>query len=345
MDKIFSVVIATLNSESTLEMCLKSIANQSIGRENIEILVVDGGSKDRTIEIAKDYGARILHNEGKIKESAINKAIENSTGKYLIFVDSDEVIGNNLAFEIRRKIFQENPNIKMIIPSGYIVPPDIHWINRYSSYIGDPFTLFVYNDNKRFPDFISRIKKEFSKEDREDFIIIDKDKLKKQDLFVDVSASATIEKNSIFNVAPNYLNDPRLFPKTFNLYVYSEYDIAILKNQPIVHYSSENISRYLKKLKSKVIVNIHYKSQPYTGFSNRIEFLSLKAKIKKYLFIPYSLSIIFPIIHSIILSLKNRNITFLIHPFLSVYVSFQIIINLAMKLLRIKPKLGSYGGR
>ncbi|MCX8096159.1 MAG: glycosyltransferase [Spirochaetes bacterium] len=345
MDKLFSVIIPTLNSERTLEMCLKSIVNQSVGRENIEILIIDGGSSDKTLEIAKNYGARILYNEKKNREFAVYKGIENSISKYLIFVDSDEVIPNNSAFEIRHKIFQENPNVKMIIHSGYISPPNSNWINHYSNYVGDPFTLFVYNENKKFPEFISRIRREFSKEDREDFIIIDKDKLKKEDLFVDICASLTVEKNSIFDIAPNYLNDTSLFSKTFNLYVYSKYDIAMLKNQPILHYSSENMSRYLKKLKWKTIVNVHYKDHPGTGFSNRNEFLSFKAKIKKYLFIPYSLSIIFPIAHSIILSLKNKNTTFLIHPFLSVYVSFQIIINLAKKLLGIKPKLGSYGGR
>ena len=48
-----SVIIPTYNSQQTLECTLKSIVEQSIGREKVEILVVDGGSGDQTISIAQ----------------------------------------------------------------------------------------------------------------------------------------------------------------------------------------------------------------------------------------------------------------------------------------------------
>ncbi len=57
LGELVSVIIPTYNSEGTIEICLESIANQSY--KNIEIIVVDIFSKDRTVEIAKSYGARI----------------------------------------------------------------------------------------------------------------------------------------------------------------------------------------------------------------------------------------------------------------------------------------------
>ena len=58
-----SVVIPTYNSERTLEKCLKSIVDQTY--KNIEIIVVDKFSEDKTVEIAKSYGARIIQDYGR----------------------------------------------------------------------------------------------------------------------------------------------------------------------------------------------------------------------------------------------------------------------------------------
>ncbi|WP_202318621.1 glycosyltransferase family 2 protein [Archaeoglobus neptunius] len=52
-----SVVIPTYNSENTVDICLESIENQSY--RNIEIIVVDRFSEDKTAEIAKEYKARV----------------------------------------------------------------------------------------------------------------------------------------------------------------------------------------------------------------------------------------------------------------------------------------------
>ena len=51
-----SIVIPTYNSERTLSLCLGSIAEQDYPREKIEIIIADGGSKDRTLEIAEKFG-------------------------------------------------------------------------------------------------------------------------------------------------------------------------------------------------------------------------------------------------------------------------------------------------
>lgn len=345
MRKLFSVIIPTLNSERTLEMCLRSIVNQSIGKENIEILVIDGGSKDRTREIALDFGAKVLDNERGQQEFAKHIGILKSSGKYLMFLDSDEILQNDLTMEVRNRVFEENPKVKLILFSGYITLPDCNQINYYLNSIADPFSYFIYRENKSFPTYVKQIIRNTTSElNRGEFLLLDKEKFKKRDVLVDMCASNTIDRASIFELVPD-IEEPYFVPKIFYLYLNSKYDIALMKDQPVLHYSSENLSRYLRKLRWKVIVNVHYRNHPGTGFSNRNEFLSFKAKVRKYLFIPYSLSIIFPLIHSVILSLKNRNAFFLIHSFLSVYVCINIILNLFMRLLGVKPKLESYGGR
>jgi glycosyltransferase involved in cell wall biosynthesis len=85
---LVSVNIPTYNSEKTLDECLRSIANQTY--RNIEIIIVDSYSYDQTLEIAKNYGAKIYFAD--TLSEARKVGVENSLGKYVFFVDSDQVL-------------------------------------------------------------------------------------------------------------------------------------------------------------------------------------------------------------------------------------------------------------
>lgn len=87
-----SIIIPCLNSEATLEMCLLSLrANQT--RRAYEIIVVDAGSTDRTIEIAWWYADRVL--SGKPHTIDRNKGIQNARGDIICFTDSDCIVPEN----------------------------------------------------------------------------------------------------------------------------------------------------------------------------------------------------------------------------------------------------------
>ena len=66
----FSIIMATYNSEKTIDKALASIRKQNFTQEEIELLVVDGGSTDSTREIARKYKATILDNPYKLPEPA-----------------------------------------------------------------------------------------------------------------------------------------------------------------------------------------------------------------------------------------------------------------------------------
>jgi glycosyltransferase involved in cell wall biosynthesis len=88
-----SVLIPTFNSESTIEETLDSVKNQTY--KNLEVHIVDDGSNDRTLEIVeKNLDDRttssIQENAGAA--AARNKAFENSCGRYVFFLDSDDII-------------------------------------------------------------------------------------------------------------------------------------------------------------------------------------------------------------------------------------------------------------
>ena len=66
---LVSFLIPTLNSERVLGDCLKSIVDQAYPKKKIEIIVADAGSKDKTLEIAKKYKAKIYKNPLKTGEA------------------------------------------------------------------------------------------------------------------------------------------------------------------------------------------------------------------------------------------------------------------------------------
>ena len=82
---MLSIIIPTLNEEEYLVKLLQSIQKQDY--QDFEIIVADAGSQDRTIEIAKEYGCKIV--EGGLPGPGRNKGARVAQGSLLFFVDAD----------------------------------------------------------------------------------------------------------------------------------------------------------------------------------------------------------------------------------------------------------------
>jgi len=89
---LVTISIATFNSGKTIFRALESIKSQTY--KNIEIIIGDGGSKDKTIEIAKKYNCKICY--GKELGRARYEILKRAQGKYLMIVDSDQWIDATL---------------------------------------------------------------------------------------------------------------------------------------------------------------------------------------------------------------------------------------------------------
>lgn len=112
---MISFIIPSYNSENTIKRAIDSILNQNTNLE-YEIIVVDDGSTDNTEEVVKYY-----ENDERIKyynkdNSGVadtrNYGVKMATGDYIIFVDSDDYISENLLKDIEVYILQETELIK-----------------------------------------------------------------------------------------------------------------------------------------------------------------------------------------------------------------------------------------
>lgn len=138
--KNISVVLAVFNEEDHLGDCLASIKDLAW-----EIVIVDGGSKDNTINIAKQYGARIIHTGNPpIFHINKNKAIDDAKGDWIFQLDADEVVTSELAEEIK-KVVNSNSDV-----NGYWIPRKNFFLGTFLKKGGQypDYTLRLYRNGK-----------------------------------------------------------------------------------------------------------------------------------------------------------------------------------------------------
>jgi glycosyltransferase involved in cell wall biosynthesis len=329
----------TLNSEKTIKLALDSIKKQTYRENLIEILVIDGGSKDRTREIAKEYGCRILENPKMQPECAKHIGILNAKGKYAVLLDSDEVLMEKQSLEKKVDILENFPEVKNILTAGLLNPPNFSFVNDYKNRFGEPFSFFMYGIDGG--DYVPSLKKKYKVYfENEKFIIFE---FSNKDILPIVDGGAHFFNLDYFKKIAD-IENPGVILKIFNIMSQETRKLAIVKNDFVVHYSTTGLKNYIEKLKWRIIGNIHYNCESGRGaFWAREKLQPGWFRFKKYLFIPFSFSVILPLYASIYLAVSKKQINFILHFPLTVYTAGYIIYQYFFKLINIKPQLKSYG--
>ncbi len=92
---LFSVVVAALNSEKTLGQTLSSLFSNVVSAGEFEVIVVDNGSEDRTVEVAKKYPVKLFSCAKRGQGAARNVGVSEASGEVICFTDSDIVVPRN----------------------------------------------------------------------------------------------------------------------------------------------------------------------------------------------------------------------------------------------------------
>lgn len=113
-EKLVSVIIPAYNIEDYIGRCLDSIISQTY--KNLEIIVVDDGSRDHTGEILDNYAKKdrrikVIHKENGGVSSARNKGIEVAEGDYIGFIDGDDLIEPEMYKILVDLLEEENADI------------------------------------------------------------------------------------------------------------------------------------------------------------------------------------------------------------------------------------------
>ena len=121
MGKKITVIVPVYNTKKFLTRCVNSILKQSY--ENLEVIIIDDGSTDGSAQVCdelskSDKRVRVIHQKNKGIATTRNIGIENATGYYISFVDSDDYLEKDL---------YKNLYKSMIIPMQTIFLGGLLW--------------------------------------------------------------------------------------------------------------------------------------------------------------------------------------------------------------------------
>lgn len=283
-----SVIVPVYNTEKYLRRCLDSLVNQSM--QDIEIIVVNDGSKDNSQSIIEEYEKKYPIVKGYIKENgglsdARNFGVEKATGEYLCFVDSDDYIDLNLFLNLYLVV---KPEVEMLKYKAVIINEEAKELEKIDGPVFDPasgeeaFSKLMGNDLFLENAWLYMYKTSFYKENNfkfakgkyhEDLGLVPLIMLKaKSVMSVKAYGYFYVQTNDSITRSPDYSKTVKRIYDVLDLYdnmieVVSKYDVKKESFENIkIFYSNililktaelkkEDKKKYIKELKNRKIIN------------------------------------------------------------------------------------------
>lgn len=301
-----SIVIPTLNSEAVLNKCLESISIQDYPKNKLEVIIADGGSKDRTRQIAKKFRSIIIDNPLKTTEAGKVVGIKKAKGDLIASIDSDNILPNKnwlkqmvLPFKDRSIIGSE--------PILYTYRKKDPILTRYFALLGmnDPICLFIGN--------YDRMSVLTGKWTNLKFETIDKGSYLKVKL--DHEPIPTIGANGTFlrrNILKKQIKGNRLFDIDTLVEIIRQkgsFNFAKVKNGIVHTFVEDDIKKFFRKQLRRINDMSYYKSINDRSVDWEGTFLW------KILYFQLQCLVIFPIIFQTIKGyLRKPDKAWLFHP-------------------------------
>lgn len=137
-----SAVLITLNAANTLEITLKALQWCN------EIVIVDSGSTDGTLSIAEKYHCKIFHRDFSGYGTQKRFAVECAKNDWVLNVDADEVLSNELIAEIQQKL--QNPDLQEV---AFTIPISLIFMNKKIRFGGEYGARHLRLFNRKFGNF------------------------------------------------------------------------------------------------------------------------------------------------------------------------------------------------
>jgi len=317
-------IIPTYNANKQLKSCLRSIRCQKYPQNKIEIIIADGGSTDNTLEIAKEFGCRIIQNPRRLAEYGVQVGVRNSIGIFLvIFAADNELVGVNWIQKVI-DVFKNNVDISAVwgrLASG---ENDLA-LNKYYALIqSDPLNWFMNKNLTSYLKSATRYK---------DCFIFNVDP-KKPLVWGANGLVYRAEKIKKIWEQEGYLGDNDAFQ-----YMIEQGNniVAYFESPFVYHHHVRNlmdwISKWKRNFNQHLLDNIHTRNMNWIFTKN--------FKIRLSLWIIYSLIPVFSLFDSLKNIIIERNIYWLYHPFVSftqtaIYISIIIFLGKRKRIFSLR---------
>ena len=334
MSPSISVIMPAYNAERTIELALRSIRMQTIA-DQIEILVIDGGSTDATREIARQYGAVILENPHRLPEPAKLIGIQRAKGRYVVKQDTDEELIDPRQLERRIEFFSRHPQVRCIVCDEQ--RPDLNGgiSTHYLCTYGDPFTFFVYRQKENI---LRTFKAAVSERDGNACVL----RFAPGDLMpIGDGATTMFDLQWVKEHFADW--NTQQFVCATSSRIFAETGCCgCITGDDVIHHTRATFSGYLAKVRFRVINNLFHKEE--SGFSARAsQQPRSRYSSRKYLFVLYAATLVGPLVDSIRLALHHKDATMLLHFAYMYYTCLCIAWYLLRALLGRPPENKTYG--
>ena len=326
-----SFVIPTLNAQKVLEDCLKSISRQNFSSSDYEILIIDGGSTDKTIEIAHKYNSIILNNPLKTAEAGKAVGIRHATGKYTCLIDSDNILPNNNWLSQMLIPLEEDEKIIGSEPIEFTYRPKSGLIERYSALIGanDPYAFVTgVSDRKNFIDNKWTHLK-IDQIDKDKYILI---KLEPNNPIPTIGANGTIFRTEFLknNLKSDYLFDIDIISQVINenqkTILFAKVKVGIIHT-----FCEASISKFIRKQRRRLVDYYSYRHLRQYNWSTTASLSQIK-------FIFYTILIFPSLFDSFRGFFRKPDFVWFLHPILCLITLYiYLSVTLSYKLGSLKP--------
>ncbi|MGB4966503.1 MAG: glycosyltransferase [Microgenomates group bacterium] len=297
---LLSIIIPTLNNERDMPVLMKSISAQTYPKNRIELLVLDGGSKDKTTQIAKKYRAKVFHNKDVMAEPGVNLGMEKAKGDLMMILAVDNIYEDKRAFEKIVSVF-EDPSIFAAFPKHDSNKSD-NLFTTYHNTFTDPFNHFVYGDSANGRTF-SRVYKTITSNDIYDVYDYNSNPMPPMIAFaqgITVRGSYRRSKQDAFDDISPIIK-----------LIKSKKKIAFVHSVSLMHHTTRDIHHFIRKQRWATHNAI---SKTDYGISYRTNFIPKKNQTRMKLWPVYAFSIIGPIAVSFFGLIRDKNMIWLFHP-------------------------------
>jgi glycosyltransferase involved in cell wall biosynthesis len=300
MTKLFfvSIVTPTLNNGKILQFFFNHLRHQTY--KNIECLIVDGGSTDNTLKIAKKNKARIIKNPLVLSEPGVSLGMEKARGDLIIILAADNYFKDRKALEKIVNIFNDK-TIYAAFPK-HDSQKNFSIFSKYHNVFTDPFNHFVYGEAANARTFHRIYKTLFHNKIYDIY-----DYAKSPELPMIALAQGFTVRAPFKRKKQDYFDDCQPIIEIIK----ARKKIAYIHSLSIYHNTTSDLNHFIRKQRWATQNALEKKSY---GISFRQKNLSAGQKLRIKLWPFYALSFVLPTLRAIWGLVEDREPLWLFHP-------------------------------